>query len=83
MACSFVGINVVLATYFLTTNNVLKSQLISLLRGFIILIPTSIILSILLKIDGVYLSYLVSEFIVSIIGVTFLIISKKRRTIVN
>ena len=57
MACSFVGINVVLATYFLTTNNVLKSQLISLLRGFIILIPTSIILSILLKIDGVYLSY--------------------------
>lgn len=83
MACPFVGINIVLATYFLTTNNVLKSQLISLLRGFIILIPTSIILSILLKLDGVYLSYLVSEFIVSIIGITFLIIEKKRRTIVN
>lgn len=80
IACPFIGINIVFSTYFLTTNNVLKSQIISLLRGFIILIPAAIIFSMLLKLDGVYMSYFTTEAIVSFIVILLYSIEKRRTT---
>lgn len=67
----FVGINIIFAAYFAATDKASPANIISILRGFIIIIPLSIILSIILGIDGLWLSFPLTELIVNIIATVY------------
>ena len=77
IACPFIGTNIVLATYFISTEKPLYAQIISLSRGFIVLIPITFLLSYLFKMTGVWCAYPITECIVSIIGLIIFVITKK------
>lgn len=77
LACPFIGFNIVIATFFTATGNSKPGKLISLLRGFIILIPIALLLPTYLGIAGVWLSYPLSELIVTIISLILYIRLRK------
>ena len=63
----FVGYNTIGATYFASIERPVQAQLISLLRGFVIIIPMAFIMSEFWGMTGVWLVYPVTELIVAII----------------
>ena len=69
VACFFIGFNIVVSTYFTSTERSIKSQVISFARGFVIIIPTALILSRIFAMTGVWAAYPVSEFIVCMIAI--------------
>ena len=64
IAFIFAGINILSATYFSSVENPKYAFIISILRGFIIIIPTAFILSRILGIFGVWVAMTVTELIV-------------------
>lgn len=68
LACPFIGINIVTSTFFASTEKVKLSQIISLSRGFIILVPLAFLMAKNFKLNGVWLSYPISEILVSLIS---------------
>lgn len=78
LACPFIGFNIVLATRFISTEKPLYAQIISLSRGFIVLIPAAFILSSLFGMTGVWCAYPASEFVVTIIGIVLYALSSGR-----
>ena len=68
LACPFIGFNIVTAIYFTSTERPLPGQIISLLRGFIVLVPVAFLLSTALKMAGVWCSYPVTECTVTLIS---------------
>ncbi len=79
IACPFIGFNIVLATYFISTEKPLYAQIISLSRGFIVLIPVAFLLSSLFKMTGVWCAYPASECIVAMIGLILYVIDERRK----
>lgn len=63
-ALAFVGVNIVVATYLSSADMPKYASIISILRGFAVIIPVVMLLSPVLGITGVWLSPLVAEFIV-------------------
>ena len=78
IACPFIGFNIVMSTYFISTEKPLYAQIISLSRGFIVLIPTAFLLASLFEMTGVWCTYPTSECIVTVIGLMLYVISKRR-----
>lgn len=76
-ACPFIGFNIVLATYFISTERPVPAQIISLSRGFIILIPTAFLLSAILHMTGVWCAYPATELIVMMISASLYLRSEK------
>ena len=68
LACPFIGINIVTSTFFTSTEKVKLSQIISLSRGFIILVPLAFLMAKNFKLNGVWLSYPITEILVSLIS---------------
>lgn len=62
------GINVISSSYYSATGKPVSGFLISSLRGFILLIPVSIIMSVLFSLRGIWLSVTVTEIIVFFIA---------------
>lgn len=75
-AFAFVPINILSATYFSSIDRPKNAFIISLLRGFIIIIPAAFILSALFGINGVWLSMTVSELLVLVVSVSMLMRKK-------
>ena len=67
-ACPFAGFNIILAMYFTACDNPLPAHIISILRGFIVIIPMAFFLSYLFGMTGVWLAFPVTELLVSILG---------------
>lgn len=67
--CIFLGINTVLIMYFVSINNARISQIMSALKGFILIVPISILLSKIFGINGIWISMTITESIVFIIGI--------------
>ena len=65
----FVGINIVTAMFLSAIENSKKSFIISIARGFIIIVPLVIILSRILNMEGVWISFVLTELIVSVIAI--------------
>lgn len=63
----FTGVNIVTSIYFSSIDNPKLSFIISILRGFILIIPITLLLASFLGINGVWLSLPITEFIVSLI----------------
>ncbi|MDE6905711.1 MAG: MATE family efflux transporter [Lachnospiraceae bacterium] len=67
----FMGLNIILSTYFTSGEQALPAQGISLSRGFFLLLPTAFLLARLFGMTGVFLSCPVTEFIVFAMGLLF------------
>ena len=76
-AVPFVGYNIIISSYFTSTEKALPAQIISLTRGFLIIIPMAFFLSFLLKMTGVWLSFPITECFVTLMGIA--LYSKSKR----
>lgn len=65
---AFMGFNIVTAVFFSATERALPAQLVSLLRGLILIVPMAFLLSVWMKVPGVWLSLPVTECIVALLG---------------
>ena len=67
-ACVFAGFNIILSVYFTSTENALPAHIISILRGFVVIIPMAFLLSAAAELTGVWAAFPATEQIVSLIG---------------
>lgn len=70
-ACPFVGFNIIISTYFTSTARPLPANLISVLRGFVIIIPLAFLFAAIWKMTGIWCAFPCTEWIVSMIGILF------------
>ena len=70
-SCIFAGFNIVMSIYFTASDNPRPAHAISLLRGFIIIVPMAFLLSYLGGMTGVWFALPATELIVSLISVVF------------
>lgn len=68
----FVGINVITASYFSSTERSIQGFIISICKGFFLIIPLVFLLSNWLGITGVWLSYPLAEMITALIGLVLI-----------
>jgi Na+-driven multidrug efflux pump len=68
IGCIFAGFNIILSIYFTSTEKPRPAHVISLLRGFFVIIPTVFILSELGDLIGVWFAFPVTEIIVAALG---------------
>lgn len=73
IACPFIGFNIVNAMYLTSTERPHPAQIISLLRGFFLIIPMAWLLSTLFGMVGVWCAFPVTELIVAIVGMALCI----------
>ena len=78
-ACPFIGLNIVLATYFVSTEKPFFAQIISMLRGFVILIPMAFLLSSIWEMTGVWCAYPMTELLVTIVAAVLYKINRLSR----
>ena len=77
IACPFAGFNIIISMYLTSTENPLPAHIISILRGFVIIIPMAFVLSWIFHIQGVWCAFPATELIVAVIGMTFFLRIKK------
>ncbi|WP_124100059.1 MATE family efflux transporter [Ruminococcus sp. Marseille-P6503] len=78
-ACPFAGFNIIISVYFTASERPLPANIISLLRGFFVIIPMAFLLSQLGKIRGVWCAFPATELLTAVIGLVFLIFITKKR----
>lgn len=64
----FVGYNIILATFFTSTEKALPAHILSLLRGLILIIPMAFLFASLWEMTGVWLTYPITELLVALLG---------------
>ena len=64
----FSGFNIILSTFFTSTEQGPPAQAISLARGFVVILPAAFLLSALFQVTGVWLSYPAAEAITAVLG---------------
>ena len=79
-ACPFAGLNIILSVYFTSTVYARPAHIISLLRGFVMILPMVFLLSELAGITGVRCSFPATEFLVGVTGVFLYAFSKRQRS---
>jgi Na+-driven multidrug efflux pump len=68
----FAGVNIVATAFFSAVTSAKTGLFISLLRSCALLIPAVIVLSLALKMNGVWLSFVFTELIVGVLSIIFL-----------
>lgn len=64
----FTGYNIILATFFTSVERAFPAHILSLLRGFVLIIPMAFILSALWGMTGVWLTYPLTELLAAVPG---------------
>lgn len=77
-ASPFVGFNIVISSFFTSTEKAVPSHLLSLMRGFILIIPMAFLLSHLAAATGVWLAFPITEGIVCLLGLFTYIFFKRK-----
>ena len=70
--CIFAGMNIILSIYFTSTENPRPAHVVSVLRGFVVILPLVFVLSHFMGVLGVWLAFPLAELAVGVAGVTFL-----------
>ncbi len=65
---AFVGYNIVLATFFTSVEESLSAHILSILRGFVLIIPAAFLLSAIYGMKGIWLTYPITEAAVALLG---------------
>lgn len=68
ISAPFTGFNIILTTFFSSTERALPSQILSLLRGLFLIIPIAFVLSYTFGINGIWLTLPLTEALVSILA---------------
>ncbi len=68
----FAGLNITTASFFSAISYPAKAMVLSILRSFVLLVPLVLILSSLFRMNGIWLSFVITEFLVFIIMIIFL-----------
>ncbi|CVI72634.1 Multidrug export protein MepA [Clostridiales bacterium CHKCI001] len=79
IACPFAGFNIIISIYFTSTEYPVPANIISILRGFLVIIPMAFLLSSIAQITGVWCAFPATELLVTIVGIIFFIMSKRSR----
>ena len=79
IACPFVGFNIMISVYFTSTEYAGPAHVISLLRGFFIIIPMAFLLSNMAGMAGIWCAFPATESIVMLLSIVFYMHCKKRR----
>ena len=74
----FASFNAIFSSYFAAIEKTLPSQIITLLKGLILIIPFAYLFSFLLDMTGVWLSYAVTEAVVLAIAIIIYSVFRKR-----
>lgn len=77
-AAVFAGFNIILQIYFISTEKALPGQIISLLRGLIVIIPAAFILSQAFGVTGVWMAFPATEATVALVGIMIYAYYKRR-----
>jgi len=72
LAIPFAGFNILLSSYFASMEKVMPAQILSWLRGIIFVIPIVYFMAYAWQLEGVWLSFLVTEVLTGEIGMGFL-----------
>lgn len=67
----FASFNIITIMYLISINQPLPAQLVTLLRGIIILIPAALILSATMKMTGIWLTLPLTELLTALIAIKF------------
>lgn len=67
-ACPFVGANILLAIYFAATDQAAPAQMISLLRGLIVIIPLAFVMANVAGLTGVWMTFPLTELVVCVVA---------------
>lgn len=65
----FLGFNTVAATFFTSVERALPAHILSLLRGFVLIIPLAFVMSVLWGMNGIWLCVPVTEAATAILGI--------------
>lgn len=76
-SCFFLGFNLLTIMYFVSTAQDKQSQILSLLRGIVLVLPFLLVFSTLFGMTGVWLAMPVSELVVTLLGIKMLTTNKK------
>lgn len=64
----FAGFNIILSIFFSSTEKPIPAQIISVCRGFVVIIPLAFLMSYFFGLSGIWLTFPTGEFLVSVIG---------------
>ena len=78
IACPFAGCNVVLSMYFTSTERPLPAHIISLLRGFFLILPLAFLLAWLGQMAGIWLAFPLTEAVTAALGAGFYALYARR-----
>ena len=70
-ACPFAGFNIILSVYFASTEYARPAQIISLVRGILLIVPMAFVLSAAFGMTGVWCAFPATELLVAAGGVLF------------
>lgn len=73
LAVPFAGFNIIISMFFTAIENALPAQLITLLRGLVLIVPMAFLLAFLAGLNGVWMTFPVTEGIVSLLGILILL----------
>lgn len=74
---AFVGFNTMMATFFTSVEKALQAHILSLLRGLVLLAPMAFLLSAVWKMNGIWLTYPVTEGMVAVLGAVIYLYEEK------
>lgn len=67
-ALPFAGFNIVISTYFTSTERAVPAHIVSLLRGIVLIVPMAFFMAYVWKITGVWLAFSMTDAMVCLIG---------------
>ncbi len=67
----FTGFNIILSTWFASVEKALPAQIVSLLRGLVLIIPAAFLMAFLWGMTGVWLALTAAEFLTAAAGLFF------------
>lgn len=74
----FMGTSIFCSAFFTALNNGLVSALISFLRTLVFELGAVLLFPLILGINGIWFSVVIAEFMATIVGITFILTTKKR-----
>ena len=77
-AIPFAGFNIILSIFFTSSERPRPASAVSLLRGFIVIIPMAFLLSALFGLNGVWCAFPATEMIVAAAALLFFLLSRKK-----
>lgn len=78
IACPFAGFNIILCVYFTSTGQGLPAHILSLLRGFVLIIPMAFLLSAFAGLTGVWCTFPLTEFLLCLLGIAMYLHTRRK-----